>query len=76
MKYCRSCRAFIGTEEYVDRPDPEILNAKVQVGNCRRYAPHPVTVAAGAGEQTKKAECFWPTVNSDDGCGEWEPAFE
>ena len=76
MKFCRSCRAFIGGEEYVDRPDPEILNAKVQMGSCRRYAPRPAAPTGGDGGEAKNAMASWPAVYSDDGCGEWEPAFE
>ncbi len=72
MKYCRSCRSFAPSGEELERDDPEILNQKVKVGECRRYAPRPATVA----ELGTKVMNAWPTVASDYGCGEWDPAFE
>lgn len=74
MKYCRSCRSFIPSGVEVDRNDPEILNTKVQLGECRRYAPHPVTATGDASEA--KALSLWPGVASDSGCAEWDPPFE
>ena len=73
MKYCRSCRSFLPSGEEVDRDDPEILNQKVQLGECRRYAPKPTTVEVGA---EVKGISVWPAVASDSGCGEWDPAFD
>ena len=41
MKGCRSCKNWVAIEEYLDRDDPAVVNAKVQLGACRRYAPGP-----------------------------------
>lgn len=72
MKGCRRCTYWQGIGEELDRDDPAIVGRKVEVGLCRRYAPHPGAVAPtngaeGAGDQ------LWPKVASDEWCGEWEP---
>ncbi len=71
MKGCRSCKAWQSREEFLAREDPATNGQKVQMGVCRRYAPHPAT----GGETTdgKPAEAQWPSVPSDAWCGEWEP---
>jgi hypothetical protein len=75
MKGCRSCRNWTGIDEFLDRDDPAIVNTKVQLGNCRRYAPQPLSFDTTTGE-TPRAQAAWPLAASDEWCGEWEPAFD
>ena len=44
MKSCRSCRNWTGVDKFLDRDDPNVVNAKVQLGNCRRYGWAPVVL--------------------------------
>ena len=74
MKGCRSCRNWTEIDEFLDRDDPAAVGAKVQMGTCRRHAPQPATVTAGANEA--RVEGRWPLVASDAWCGDWEPGFE
>ena len=74
MKGCRNCRHWQGQEVFLDRIDPATANQKVQVGACRRYAPHPGAMGSGAGAPGAEVSP-WPRVASDDWCGEWEPQF-
>ena len=76
MKDCRSCRNWASIEEYVDRDDPNAVNAKVQWGACRRYAPQAHAIAIESGKAAPRTESHWPLVESDMWCGEWEPGFE
>ncbi len=76
MKGCRNCRNWVGVEEYLDRDDPAVVNAKVQLGSCRRYAPRPHANERPAGGTPPRIESHWPLVASDEWCGEWEPEFE
>ena len=71
MKGCRSCKAWQSREEFLDREDPATNNQKVQMGVCRRYAPHPTVGSGAAGGNA--AEAQWPSVPSDAWCSEWEP---
>ena len=36
-------------------------------GWCKRYAPRPLIGGTGTGW----SDFEWPSVNTDDGCGEW-----
>jgi hypothetical protein len=76
MKGCRSCKNWVGVEEYLDRDDPAAVNTKVQMGACRRYAPQPHSITGPAGAEAPRIGSFWPLVASDEWCGEWEPGFE
>ena len=71
MKGCRGCKSWQSREEFLDREDPATNGLKVQMGVCRRYAPHPA-VSGGAVDE-KPPEAQWPSVPSDAWCGEWEP---
>jgi hypothetical protein len=73
MKGCRSCRFWSALEEYLDRIDPNTTDQKVQIGTCQRHAPPPVTLEVGEKSGETKAESFWPRVDSDSWCGDWEP---
>ncbi len=82
MKSCRNCSNWQATEEFLDRIDPATSGQKVQLGFCRRYAPHPVTPETGAdisgggsGPNGSIFSSHWPKVASDDWCGEWDPPF-
>lgn len=66
MKGCRTCTYWLAIGEFLERIDPATANQKVQLGQCRRYAPRPASEAAGC-------ESRWPRVASDDWCGEWDP---
>ncbi len=87
MKGCRNCTQWQALEEFLDRIDPATQDTKVQIGLCRRYAPRPLTPEAGAGDTGAAADgaadgegsrwkTFWPRVDSDDWCGEWDPQFD
>ena len=76
MKACRSCRNWTGIDEFLDRDDPNAVNTKVQMGNCRRYAPRPMSIEMKEGALDAKVASLWPLVPSDQACGEWEPAFD
>lgn len=71
MKGCRSCRSWQAYEVFLDRDDPATNGLKVQMGVCRRYAPHPGVTGGASGETP--AEAIWPSVPSDAWCNEWEP---
>lgn len=71
MKGCRSCKSWQSREEFLDRDDPATNGQKVQMGVCRRYAPHPT--AGGGSAEGKTVDAKWPSVPSDAWCGEWEP---
>jgi hypothetical protein len=86
MKGCRNCKQWQALEEFLDRIDPATQDQKVEIGLCRRYAPHPLTPepdgevggevdgeVSGAGSRW---DTFWPRVASDDWCGEWDPKFD
>jgi hypothetical protein len=74
MKGCRGCKSWQSREEFLDREDPATKGQKVQMGACRRYAPHPA-VATGTVDGNP-AEALWPSVPSDAWCSEWEPDFQ
>jgi hypothetical protein len=74
MKGCRSCRSWQAREKFLDRDDPATNGQKVQMGDCRRYAPRPGLGNAGAAADP--AEAQWPSVPSDAWCSEWEPNFQ
>ena len=74
MKGCRKCRHWQAQEVFLDRIDPATANQKVQIGTCRRYAPHPGAGGHGTGAQDSQVSP-WPRVASDDWCGEWEPQY-
>jgi hypothetical protein len=76
MKGCRNCVNWQSLDEFLDRVDPATNNQKVQLGRCRRYAPHPLTPDAGANGAESDWESHWPRVASDDWCGEWDPQFD
>ena len=83
MKGCRNCTTWDALEEFLDRIDPATQGLKVQIWQCRRYAPRPLTPAAaanGTGDDAGGAESrwtgFWPRVASDDWCGEWDPKLD
>ena len=73
MKNCRSCDFWVGVEEYLDRDDPNVVGQKVQMGQCRRYAPRPSTLewTAKLEIEPPKTVGVWPAVPSDFLCGEW-----
>ena len=71
MKGCRSCKGWQSREEFLDREDPATNGQKVQMGVCRRYAPHPTV--GGETVNGNPAEAQWPSVPSDAWCSEWEP---
>ncbi|HEY5597821.1 MAG TPA: hypothetical protein VIK47_03355 [Kiloniellales bacterium] len=73
MKGCRNCRSWQSREEFLDRIDAATSGQKVQMGVCRRYAPHP---ALGGSAGNSPAEAQWPSVPSDAWCGEWEPNIQ
>lgn len=73
MSNCRFCRHWFAIEEHLDREDPLLVGQKVQLGNCRRYAPRPASLSSTASAEDKRVESFWPLVGSDDRCGELEP---
>jgi len=75
MKSCRACRNWTGVDKFLDRDDPNVVNAKVQLGNCRRYAPRPLTYDAET-SQAPNPESLWPSVPSDLWCGEFEPGIQ
>ena len=75
MKSCRSCKNWFGVGEHLDREDPNTTNAKVELGECRRYAPQAMLMA-DAGGAPERAKSLWPLVPSDSWCGEWEPGFD
>lgn len=75
MKGCRNCRHWQAQEVHLDRIDPATAGQKVQVGACRRYAPHPRIGGNDGGVPSGSETCPWPRVASDDWCGEWEPTF-
>jgi hypothetical protein len=63
--FCPECRFF-------DKPINEV-HAQPRgdrAGWCRRYAPKPLVGGSGTGW----ADYEWPSVYSDDWCGEWEKA--
>lgn len=77
MKGCRNCTTWLALEEFLDRIDPATQGQKVQIGQCRRYAPKALTPeAATAGGGVAGWDTFWPRVASDDWCGEWNPQFD
>ncbi len=82
MKGCRNCKQWQALEEFLDRIDPATQDQKVEIGLCRRYAPHPLTPEPGGevdGEVSgagSRWDTFWPRVASDDWCGEWDPKFD
>jgi hypothetical protein len=75
MKSCRACRNWTGSEKFLDRDDPNVVNAKVQLRTCRRYAPRPLTFDAETAQEPKP-ESLWPLVPSDLWCGEYEPGIQ
>ncbi len=79
MKGCRTCSCWQALEEFLDRIDPATQSMKVQLGQCRRNAPRPLTPEARP-EDADSAEprwtTFWPQVASDDWCSEWDPQFD
>ena len=78
MKGCRNCTTWDALEEFLDRIDPATQGQKVQIGQCRRYAPQPLTpeAASKAGNGEARWNSFWPRVASDDWCGEWDPKLD
>ncbi len=78
MKGCRNCTTWDALEEFLDRIDPATQGQKVQIGQCRRYAPRPLTpeTASTAASGTARWDSFWPRVASDDWCGEWDPKLD
>lgn len=89
MKGCRNCKQWQALEKFLDRIDPATQDQKVEIGLCRRYAPHPLTPEPGPvggevggevdGEVSgagSRWDTFWPRVASDDWCGEWDPKFD
>ena len=78
MKGCRNCTTWDALEEFLDRIDPATQGQKVQIGQCRRYAPRPLTPEAATTAASTEArwDSFWPRVASDDWCGEWDPKLD
>jgi hypothetical protein len=72
MKGCRRCTYWHGLGELLDRDDPAIINQKVELGLCRRYAPKPGADAQAA-QTGNDEDSLWPKVASDEWCGEWQP---
>lgn len=72
MKGCRSCTYWQGLEKKIGRDDPYLIGQKVELGLCRRYAPHPGAQSQGNGAADAE-ESPWPEVASDEWCGEWQP---
>lgn len=42
------------------------------MGICKRYAPHPDNSHSDGRKSGVFVVPFWPTVSSDDWCGEWK----
>ena len=87
MKGCRNCSCWQALEEFLDRIDPATQGKQAQLGLCKRYAPRPLTPAAGEGgagaggeggaaADARRWNAFWPQVASDEWCGEWDPQFD
>lgn len=81
MKSCRTCSCWQALEEFLDRIDPATQDKKVQIGQCRRSAPRPLTPDTGTGTGVENSAeprwtTFWPQTASDDWCGEWDPQFD
>ncbi len=78
MKNCRACDYWVGIEEYLDRDDPNVVGQKVQMGQCRRYAPHPRILdwTPQMEHEPPKIVGAWPAVASDLLCGEWTVTYD
>jgi hypothetical protein len=74
MKGCRNCTNWLGIDEHLDRIDPATSGQKVQIGQCRRYAPKPKAPAGANG--ASNGDAAWPRTASDDWCGEWDPRLD
>ena len=72
MKGCRRCTYWEGVGQHLDREDPVIIGQMVELGLCRRYAPQPGASMNGT-DLSNSGESPWPTVASDEWCGEWQP---
>jgi hypothetical protein len=61
-KTCENCRYFSADSSNGER------------GDCRRHAPHPsnVRVRRMDADGTPLFESWWPAMNYDDWCGEFE----
>jgi len=46
---------------------------KVELGWCHRRSPSPMVVAVGGGECLPTVDVVWPTVDSFESCGDFEP---
>lgn len=63
LQCCENCAFF--------KEDVRYYEKETSMGQCRRYAPKPLTVV----EDWMMPVTIWPQVSYTDHCGEWEKAL-